>query len=111
MKSYHLILTIITFVVFFGINALSEEVEPVLGYIDVSEESFVVADLIPYEISLVWSNTTENQLVDFVIGNFDSDIRDEVAAVSQNGTLFLFDEDGSIKWSLDIKSTPRDFFR
>ena len=107
MKSHYLILAVIgIFVVFFGLQTIGGEIRSEIEYNGSPNDSIIVADLIPYEISLVWTNNTNNQIIDFVAGNFDSDAQEEVAVVTQNGTLYLFDNDGSRIWYKDIESTP-----
>ncbi|MHA1929256.1 MAG: hypothetical protein ACTSV2_11840, partial [Candidatus Thorarchaeota archaeon] len=65
-----------------------------------------ISDLTPYEIALVWSNATGSQIVDVVTGNFDGDSRTEVAVITQNGTLVIYDDNNTRIRTIDIGSTP-----
>ncbi|RLI60997.1 MAG: hypothetical protein DRO93_05480, partial [Candidatus Thorarchaeota archaeon] len=64
------------------------------------------AAIAPFETAVVWSNSTGSQIVGVVTGNLDTDSNDEVAAITQNGSLFLFDERGARIGSMTLGATP-----
>jgi len=70
------------------------------------QDTNTIAEIAPFDTALVWSTTVGSQVNDIVVDNFDADANDEVAVIAQNGTLFLFDEDSTLLWQLNLGSTP-----
>ncbi|TFG31440.1 hypothetical protein EU527_12490, partial [Candidatus Thorarchaeota archaeon] len=107
MKPYHAILALVFVCALAGISIQATQPghQPALVMSPYSPHS--VAEITPFDTALVWSIATGNQVVDIIVDNFDSDARDEVAVITQNGTLFLFDDDATLIWKLKLGSTPR----
>ena len=107
MKPYHAILALVFVCALAGISIQATQTghQPALVMSPYSPHS--VAEIAPFDIALVWSSTIGSQVIDIIIDNFDSDANQEVAVITLNGTLFLFDENSTLLWKVSLGSTPR----
>ncbi|MHA2080596.1 MAG: hypothetical protein ACW99H_05570, partial [Candidatus Thorarchaeota archaeon] len=109
MKTYHVIIALLVVCGLAGLQVQMTDtgMQPVtITSPQVQQVPHSIAEIAPFDTAIVWSTTTGNQVVDVVVDNFDADVRDEVAVIAQNGSLFLFDDDSSLLWRLDLGSTP-----
>ena len=108
MKPYQAIIALVFVCIMAGINiqGTGPGVQPVI--VLTPEPPISLAEIAPFDTALVWSTTTGSQVNDIVVANFDGDLYEEVAVIAQNGSLFLFDEDSTLIWKLNLGSTPHD---
>ncbi|TFG29283.1 hypothetical protein EU528_09880, partial [Candidatus Thorarchaeota archaeon] len=106
MKPYQAIIALVFVCVLAGVSiqATGPGTQPITVLSPESPNS--LAEIAPFDTALVWSTTTGSQVNDIVVDNFDADAYDEVAVIAQNGSLFLFDEDSTLLWQLNLGSTP-----
>ncbi|TFF67067.1 hypothetical protein EU520_01700, partial [Candidatus Thorarchaeota archaeon] len=105
MKRYHVILTLaVACVIFFLSSPASDPVlRERLGPQPVAVME--TAAISPFDTALVWSNNTGAQVNGISVAEFDTDGYDETAVVTQNGTLYLFEEDGVKAWQMNLGAT------
>ncbi|MHA2353194.1 MAG: hypothetical protein ACXABX_08755, partial [Candidatus Thorarchaeota archaeon] len=109
MKTYHVIIALLVVCALAGLQmqATDTGLQPVvITSPQVQQVPHSIAEIAPFDTAIVWSTTTGNQVVDVVVDNFDADVRDEVAVIVQNGSLFLFDDNSDLLWKLNLGSTP-----
>ncbi|TFF84597.1 hypothetical protein EU524_00850, partial [Candidatus Thorarchaeota archaeon] len=106
MKTYHIILAVLTVCVLAGIQMQPTDhgMQPVS--VITPQDSARLADIPPFSTALVWTNDTGSQVAGTVAADFDADANDEVAVILQNGTLLLYDENSNLLWRLRLGSTP-----
>ncbi|MDH4215127.1 MAG: hypothetical protein OEV85_14520, partial [Candidatus Thorarchaeota archaeon] len=110
MRAYYAIIALVFVCVIAGVSSQTLTVDPGTkpAIIQSPQGQYSLAEIVPFSTAIVWSTTTGNQVVDVVVDNFDSDPNDEVATISQNGTLSLFDDDATLLWRLNLRATPYD---
>ena len=106
MKPYQAIIALAFVCILAGISIQGTGPGMIPATIVNPESPNTLAEIAPFDTALVWSTTTGSQVNDIVVDNFDADAFDEVAVIDQNGTLYLFDEDSTLLWQLDLGSTP-----
>ncbi|NHI90264.1 MAG: hypothetical protein EAX87_12130, partial [Candidatus Thorarchaeota archaeon] len=109
MKTYHVIIALLVVCAVAGMQVQTSNtgVHPVtITNPQVQQVPHALAEIAPFDTAIVWSTSVGNQVVDLVVDNFDADSRDEVAVITQNGTLFLLDDNSTLLWRLNLGSTP-----
>jgi hypothetical protein len=109
MKIYHVIIALLVVCALAGLQfqMTNTGLQPVtITKPQVQQVPYSIAEISPFDTALVWSTTTGNQVVEVVVDNFDADVRDEVAVITNNGTLFLFDDNSTLLWKLKLSSIP-----
>ncbi|MHA2385060.1 MAG: hypothetical protein ACXAEE_02490, partial [Candidatus Thorarchaeota archaeon] len=99
MRQKHILLALAFVFVLAGLSTVAGDSSLQPTTILPEGSSAALSDLTPFDVSTVWTEGTGSQIVDVVVDNFDADpLDDEVAVVTQNGTLFLFDSDSALLW-------------
>ncbi|TFH08265.1 MAG: hypothetical protein E4H14_06765 [Candidatus Thorarchaeota archaeon] len=106
MKPYQAIIALVFVCVLAGVSVRATGPGMIPITVLSPESPNMLAEIAPFETALVWSTTSGSQVNDIVVDNFDADAYEEVAVITQNGTLFLFDEDSTLLWKLGLGSIP-----
>ncbi|MHA1934065.1 MAG: hypothetical protein ACW97A_02170, partial [Candidatus Thorarchaeota archaeon] len=106
MKPYQIFLAIVFVCVFVGLQTPMGSPYYHPAGVEPDSAPMFVADIAAFETALVWSNNTGSQIVEIIIDNFDLDPRDEVAVITQNGTLVIFDDNREKIAKVLISSEP-----
>ncbi|TFG09343.1 hypothetical protein EU538_05355, partial [Candidatus Thorarchaeota archaeon] len=105
MKRYHVVLALAVACVIFCLSSPASD--PVLrdGLGPKPMRGMETAAISPFDTALVWSNNTGAQVNDIAVAEFDTDGYDETAVITQNGTLYMFEQDGVKAWQMDLGAT------
>ncbi len=106
MKPYHLILGLVIVCALVGMQTTAGDASMDLAAFELGRMPLHLSDIAEFEIAEAWTNTTGAQVIDLVVDNFDADANDEVAVLTANGSLYLFDDDGTLLWQVDLGITP-----
>ncbi|MFX0044758.1 MAG: hypothetical protein ACFE8Z_02830, partial [Candidatus Hermodarchaeota archaeon] len=105
MKPYQLLLALTFVCILVGLQTVAGDPSMQSTWILPEQESASLSDLTPFDTAVVWSENIGSQVLGVSVADYDGDDRDEVAAITQNGTLVLYNEDGILQWSLDLGTT------
>ncbi|RLI54107.1 MAG: hypothetical protein DRO87_10655, partial [Candidatus Thorarchaeota archaeon] len=106
MKTYHIVLALLFACAIAGIQMQPTDTDVLPSITITPQAPHAMAEIAPFDTAVVWSTTTGSQIVDLVVANFDGDADDEVAVITQNGSLYLFNESSSLLWKLNLGSAP-----
>ena len=106
MKPYHLILGLVIVCALVGMQTTAGTTSMDLAAFELGRMPLHLSDIAEFGIAEAWTNTTGAQVIDLVVDNFDADANDEVAVLTANGTLYLFDDNGTLLWQADLGITP-----
>ncbi|MHA2434003.1 MAG: hypothetical protein ACXADO_12300, partial [Candidatus Thorarchaeota archaeon] len=105
MKPSQLLLALTFVCILVGLQTVAGDPSMHPAMILPEQGSASLADFTPFDTAVAWSENLGSQVLDISMADFDGDARDEVAAITQNGTLVLYNEDGTLEWSLDLGTT------
>ncbi|MHA2142368.1 MAG: hypothetical protein ACXADF_14110, partial [Candidatus Thorarchaeota archaeon] len=105
MRPKHILLTLAFVFILAGLSTAAGDPSLQPAMILPEGGSATLSDLTPFDVSEVWTESTGSLVVDIVVDNFDADALDEVAVVTENGTLYLYDSDSTLLWRLNISVT------